>query len=1185
MLLKCNQYHRRKESVTVLICDTMKYQIISKNKYFSLLLALLLFTVSNMKAQCTSWGISAVTEPSLCAASGKITLSFTGTGSGNVTNMLYSLDPVVAGGYTIAPNTSSVFENIPAGNYIATAKGICGGNTVSATTNVTVTGNYIPFTAAASQNRVAIYHCNTGQAYVTLKDGKAPFTITIASAPAGYTGPTSFVKNSSFLIDSLWSGDYTLSIRDNCSSRASLQNVTITELRQLASQDLSIPAPVRVAGFCNKLAVRPGGVFVNSPYINYYQTNWLFTYCTSYDGGPRTAYRNARNNDTITLPGGQTLANAYGKTVTYYYRSPCGNEVSIPYVIPAPFMSTSTAFNCATDFNAEYTIDENQAVCYPVTVTIKNNATNAITSDVVSGPVVKRSVKNLPFGSYTFNVVTADGLKLRDNYTITVNRPATNPYQISKFQFRGTYGNDGAISLSISRAGTDLIDGTTVTLISPSEYTYTYKVSGSNTNSVFADQTTGTPVRNFYPGDYLFRLTDTCGTYDLPIQVTEEDVYRYNWGFTTEQTCTGLYVIPTGKAKYRGAEENTYFKIIRGPQGGVGFDGSIVPSGDTLLLPTEGAYKIGVSAFPTIIEDNSIIGNGLNVKTIDFKYVPLQFDVNKSLGWICPGQPDNSGTIQAYAFGGSKANTKVYTYKLAAQGQGGTGPFLATNTTGRFSTAISGGAYQLMKDQNYDIRVEDECGSAAVQTIKILDFATAELVKADKEVYCIGESIHFSIINLPATAITYAWTGPDNFTSPEQNPTVYPVKETSGGNYHVVINSDMCQNPIQADINIELAAYTRSCYSVITDASVNPYANNLLGNWKLQRTYSYYALRTETSTTQPTNIRNDGTIANFVSFWKQGASGWTPQYDTSRWVWTSETTLYNKRGMELENVDPLGRYNAGIYGFDDALNMAVVQNSRYRESAYEGFEDYFFGTTVCDTACSGGRSFDFSAYKNDLDSTQQHTGKYSLRIGAGKSAGISALVTPVDSATFSLSAIRSADNCTGGRQLLDSIRTNKDAILPVYAPFAGKKILISAWVKEENGCKGLTYTGNRMNISIRRGSTATVLIATPRGGIIDGWQRYEQPVDVPADATELIVTLQVTGTSTVYLDDLRIHPFNANMRSFVYDPSDLKLMAELDENNYATFYEYDDDGTLVRLKKETESGIRMIRETRNALIK
>ena len=55
--------------------------------------------------------------------------------------------------------------------------------------------------------------------------------------------------------------------------------------------------------------------------------------------------------------------------------------------------------------------------------------------------------------------------------------------------------------------------------------------------------------------------------------------------------------------------------------------------------------------------------------------------------------------------------------------------------------------------------------------------------------------------------------------------------------------------------------------------------------------------------------------------------------------------------------------------------------------------------------------------------------------------------------------------------------------------------------------------------------------------------------------------------------------------SDLYNPVNLRLMAELDENNYATFYEYDDDGTLIRVKKETERGIQTIKESRSALLK
>jgi YD repeat-containing protein len=57
------------------------------------------------------------------------------------------------------------------------------------------------------------------------------------------------------------------------------------------------------------------------------------------------------------------------------------------------------------------------------------------------------------------------------------------------------------------------------------------------------------------------------------------------------------------------------------------------------------------------------------------------------------------------------------------------------------------------------------------------------------------------------------------------------------------------------------------------------------------------------------------------------------------------------------------------------------------------------------------------------------------------------------------------------------------------------------------------------------------------------------------------------------------------MQTMVYDPVTLRLMAEHDDRNFSTIYEYDDEGTLVRTHKETEKGIYTIRETRSGLRK
>ena len=70
-----------------------------------------------------------------------------------------------------------------------------------------------------------------------------------------------------------------------------------------------------------------------------------------------------------------------------------------------------------------------------------------------------------------------------------------------------------------------------------------------------------------------------------------------------------------------------------------------------------------------------------------------------------------------------------------------------------------------------------------------------------------------------------------------------------------------------------------------------------------------------------------------------------------------------------------------------------------------------------------------------------------------------------------------------------------------------------------------------------------------------------------------------------YFDDIRITPFNSVFKSYVYDPGTYRLIADLDDNNFATFYNYDEEGILVQIKKETEKGIQTIKTTRQNLHK
>lgn len=156
-----------------------------------------------------------------------------------------------------------------------------------------------------------------------------------------------------------------------------------------------------------------------------------------------------------------------------------------------------------------------------------------------------------------------------------------------------------------------------------------------------------------------------------------------------------------------------------------------------------------------------------------------------------------------------------------------------------------------------------------------------------------------------------------------------------------------------------------------------------------------------------------------------------------------------------------------------------------------------------------------------------------------------------------------------------------------FAPYQGAKYVLSAWVKEDVIQNGLTsYVGPAIVLRFKlQENDFSLSPMYGTGEIIDGWQRIYQEFTIPSDAQNISVDLINNGNNEVFFDDIRIHPFEANMKSFVYDPVSMKLVAELDENNYATFYEYDEEGALVRVKKETQKGIMTIKESRNNTIK
>lgn len=362
---------------------------------------------------------------------------------------------------------------------------------------------------------------------------------------------------------------------------------------------------------------------------------------------------------------------------------------------------------------------------------------------------------------------------------------------------------------------------------------------------------------------------------------------------------------------------------------------------------------------------------------------------------------------------------------------------------------------------------------------------------------------------------------------------------------------------------------------------VNPYFTGIKGNWRPVKSWSYLSDRSQTLTgsdpTKNTNIRKDGTLITkdhstgsaiaFQPFWTYNSTAKRFEENPDYWTSTSEVTKYSPYGPELENMDALKRYSSAVYGYNESIPLIVGSNAKLQEIAYDGFEDYdFINPDNC-----GKKHFNFYEYKNSRTSGQSHTGLYSMQVNPSTSVKTKRKL-PLSETTTSI------NYCNYALSYSD--------FLPLFSPTAQKYVL-SYWVKETSSATPsspvLTY--NKSDVSISR-TAGPITLSTPvKTGIIDGWQRVECTFDLPLGSTgDITVSLNNTSanyTRTSYFDDIRIHPFNSSVKSFVYNPVTLKYVAELDANNFATFYEYNEEGSLIRVKKETERGIMTIQETKN----
>ncbi|WP_338356619.1 hypothetical protein [Yeosuana marina] len=322
----------------------------------------------------------------------------------------------------------------------------------------------------------------------------------------------------------------------------------------------------------------------------------------------------------------------------------------------------------------------------------------------------------------------------------------------------------------------------------------------------------------------------------------------------------------------------------------------------------------------------------------------------------------------------------------------------------------------------------------------------------------------------------------------------------------------------------------------------NPYAFGMKGIWRPKRTSAYLIDRLQSGNYgDKLRLDKDGEYKEFYWFdWTQSIN-YNENYN---WRWVNEVTKYNVNGASKEGRNRLDIHAASLFGYNNHLVTASASSSKTTDIAFDGFEDYGINEPI--THGNISLNSNSSGIYNDV----AHTGEHSLGVGT-----------------------------------MRSFFTNTTSF---FKPEPHKKYVISAWVYfGERGASSFKFNGGELEIWENNILQVSIKPDFTKNQIIDGWMKIEGTFLTQTTNIEirLKASTTISGAISSVFDDIRIQPFNSGMETYVYDPTNYRLRATLSNQNYATFYNYDEEGNLTQTKVETERGIKTISSNRNNIKK
>jgi hypothetical protein len=752
-------------------------------------------TLQNITSQNAGTYTLTITDNTNCSASGSFVLTVL---PNNLVAVASSNSPVCQGGnlnLTASPNGMSLYSWQGPNNFLSGQQ-----NPTISNVQTSSSGNYFLTIEDANRCRAtASVNVSIGSVNATAASNNpcSGETLQLTATPNGavsysWSGPNNFSSNQQNpLINNataLQSGTYTVTVNNgsNCVATATV----VVNISTGVNAAIQVSSPTCV-GSNIQLTASPLGMqtyqwsgpnnFTSSlqnPVISNATTansgNYNLT-VTNSSGCTGIATANvtvgsitatASNGGTICAGNALSLTSGPSGAASYSWSGPNGftSTQQNPVISNATTdasgtyqVTVTTSGGCSSIASTTTTINPspnasittNSPICIGQTLTLEALPTG-MTSYNWSGP------NNFTSANRTPSITNAQANN-SGNYNVTV----TNSFGCSR-SASASVTISGNLAISLTPNKTTLCQGETLTITASPGNLTTYAWSGPNglTNNTAVVNITAVITAN--SGTYSVTGTNSSGctgTASVNVTVNANPTVTIN---SNAPICEGNTLNLTGGSS--GLSSYSWF----GPNG---FTSSLqnptIPNATT--ANTGGYTLVGTNAAGC----STTVNTSLNI-------LAAPAAVAASNSPICTGQ-----TLELTSLPNSAAS---YSWS----GPGNFTSSLQNPTRSNATTAMSG---------TYTVTITGTNNCSKTATVSTTVNASLQVEASVNSPLCAGGSIELS--STPNGAASYSWSGPNNFTSNQQNPSINNISATQNGTYTVTVtNTGGCTGTASVNVSV-----------------------------------------------------------------------------------------------------------------------------------------------------------------------------------------------------------------------------------------------------------------------------------------------------------------------------------------------------------------------------------------------